>query len=67
MGTCHLFLYLMSINDNTGFKITVGNRTISDQNKELSDQMQKTPVTLCYGKKFEAKLNVRPDYASIRP
>ena len=36
---------------------------MSDQNKELSDQIKKTPDILPYWKKkLEAKLNVLPDH-----
>ena len=34
---------------------------MSEQNEKVSDQTKNTPEILSDGKKFEAKLNVRPD------
>ena len=51
----------------TGLKITVGHRTMSDQNQSLSDQTKNTPDILPNGKNIEAKLHVRPDYVSSQP
>ena len=48
-------------------KITVGHRVMSDQNQKLSDQTKNTTDILSDEEKFEAKLNVQPDYASVRP
>ena len=35
-----------------GLKITVGHRTMSDQNKKLSDETKNTPNILSNGKNF---------------
>ena len=51
---------------NSGLKITVGDRTMSVQNQKLSDQTKNTGHSV-RREKFEAKLDVRPDNASVRP
>ena len=53
MGVCYS---CSSIDKSTAdLKITVGHRTMSDQNQRLSDQTKNTPDILSDGKNFRQK------------